>query len=340
MTKVTISDVAKKLGVSAMTVSRVINQQDGVGEPTRQRVLEAVRTLGYQPNGMARGLRASRSLTIGLVVPDITNPFFPAVAQGAEVMARKRGYNMFLCDILDDPKNGVAALKSLEEKQVDGVIVCSSRMSDKQLFPLLGRHRAAVLINRDAPGEVAGVIKIEHALGTRLAVEHLVQRGRKKLAILAGRTGSAIGRARIEGFRTALAVEREEDRAFVIQNEPTAEAGREATRALLAEHSDIDGLVCFNDIVAAGALKACKELGARVPEDVAVIGNDDIPLAQLVTPALTTLRVNKDELGASAVQMLLDRVEGRNRQVSIVFRPELVIRASTPELPQGRKPGE
>jgi LacI family transcriptional regulator len=328
---VTIADVAREASVSTQTVSRAINNKGEISPETRQRVLEVIERLGYRPNSIARGLATNRTLTLGVVVPDIANPFFPEVARGAEDLALDHGYNLFLCNTIEDPDREAAVLGLLEDKRVDGVMLCASRLPDERLLPLLRRHKAVVLVNRPAPAEVAGIVRLDEAVGSRLAVRHLLAAGRRTLGLLAGPPAAYSSQARARGFDAALAeAGQPSDPRRARPCPPYMDGGYHAARDLLAAHPEIEGLVCYNDLVAIGALQACRELGRRVPDDIALVGWDDIVLAGLVSPSLTTLRIPKSALGACAVQMLLDRIHGREAQAEVVFTPELVVRASAP----------
>jgi LacI family transcriptional regulator, galactose operon repressor len=153
--KITIADVAREAGVSRQTVSRVLNDKSEIRPSTRESVMRVIERLGYSPSGIARGLATNKTLTVGLVVPDITNPFFPEIARGVEDVVRKHGYEMFLCNSVEDPGHEEHVLRALEDKRVDGAIICSSRLPDGRLFPHLRQQRAAVLVNRLAPPELA-----------------------------------------------------------------------------------------------------------------------------------------------------------------------------------------
>lgn len=332
----TITDVAREAGVSAQTVSRVLNGKREISASTRERVVGVIERLGYRPNSVARSLVSNRTFAIGLTVPDICNPFFPDIARGAEDTAREHGYEVFLCNTIEDADREAAVLRALENRRVDGAIVCSSRLPDEKLFPWLERQRAAVLVNRPAPAGVAGSVRMDDTSGTMRAVEHLLESGRRAIGFLAGPRYSHSGSERIRGYEGALSaagIEPEQD--LVVPCGPTVEGGYEGTRALLSGRSGVDGLVCYNDLAAVGALRACEELGLRVPDDVAVVGCDDIMLAGLVSPALTTLRAPKYEIGAHAVRILLDHIDGRREQSEVILQPELVVRASAPQ--DGRK---
>jgi len=328
--KVTLADVADLADVSVMTVSRVVNDRPGVGAATRDRVRTAVAALGYRPNIVARGLKAHRSGTIGLLLPDVTNPYFPMIVRGAEDVAIAHGFTLLLTNVIEDMEREVAALEAFEDRRVDGVIACSPRLPAARLDALLVRHHAAVIVNRRSPPGVAGSVRMDHEQGTREAVRHLLAIGRRRLAVLCGPTDSYAGRERL------LGIDRETREhgidlpdARVIAGPPTVEGGFAATRRLLEGGHAIDALLCFNDLVAAGALQALAEAGIAVPDDVAVIGNDDIPFARMFTPALTTMRAATYDLGRHAMTMLLERMAGRGHGVDIVLQPELVVRAST-----------
>ncbi len=330
---VTIADVAREAGVSTQTVSRVLNNKGEISPETRRLVSDVIQRLGYRPNSVARSLVTRRTLSLGLVVPDITNPFFPEIARGAEDTALAAGYSVFLCNTTEQAEREVAVLRLLEEKRVDGVVVCSARLPDDQLVPLLRRQRTVVLVNRIVAGAAAGVVRVDDADGTRQAVRHLLGGGRRRLAMLSGPPASWGGRERVRGFREALqAAGLAVDPELILACPPYLDGGARAARRVLLSRRAVDGLVCYNDLVAIGALQACRELGARVPEDVAVVGCDDILLASLVTPPLSTIRVSKYDIGASAVRMLLDRIAAPGPEAAeLVIRPTLVARASTPE---------
>lgn len=330
MARVTIQDVARAAGVSAMTVSRVLNDQPGVSPARRAQVRAAIEELGYRRNILARGLKAQRSHTLGLVVPDITNPYFPEIVRGAEDVAMEAGYGVFLSNAVEDQERESASLRLMEERRVDGVIVVSPRLPERRLHALLRSHRAAVVVNRSAPPEVAGAVRLDHVSGVVQAIEHVLSLGRLRIGVLAGPDSSFAARERLDGIRADLearGMPLAPDR--VLKSAPTIEGGAEAAARLLAAGEGLDALLCYNDLVAAGALQACAAKGRRVPEDVAVVGFDDIAFARMFTPPLTTLNVPKYDLGVNAMRILLDRISGRNVRAEVVLRPTLVVRGST-----------
>jgi LacI family transcriptional regulator len=329
--RITIADVAREAGVSRQTVSRVLNDKAEISASTRESVMRVIERLGYRPSGVARSLATNMTLTIGLVVPDITNPFFPEIARGVEDVVREQGFEMFLCNSVEDPGREENVLWALEDKRVDGTIICSSRLPEKRLFARLQGQRAAVLVNRLAPFELAGSVRVEDSEGTEQAVKHLLAGGRRVVGFLSGPPNSHSARERARGFETALAARNIGlERHLMRPCAPNPEGGYETTLALLTKRRGVEGLICYNDLVAVGAIRACGELGLKVPDDVAVVGCDDIMLASLLSPALTTLSVSKYDIGASAARMLLDRVAGRRGENEILLRPELAVRESAP----------
>ncbi len=327
---VTIADVAKRAGVSTMTVSRAMNNKGEITESTRQKVLQAAADLAYRPSRIARSLVTRQTMQIGLVVPDITNPFFSQIALGAQNAAWEAGYNLLLLNTMENLERETTILNLLEESQVDGVILCSPRLPEAHLESRLATQAATVLINRPAAGKVAGFIHIADEAGAAQAVKHLVCGGRKRIALLSGPPHSFSGQNRQKGYVKALeqaglplvpALQRPCD--------PTPEGGLTAA-ALLKEHPEVDALFCYNDLVAVGALQACAALGKRVPQDVAIVGVDDIPVASLITPRLTTLKTPKYEIGLTAVELLLQRLQGQNEQSVKFFEQQLIVRESAP----------
>lgn len=332
--RVTMADVAREVGVSMMTVSRVVNDKGPVSVETRRRVLDAIQRLGYRPSGIARGLATRHTGTLGLVVPDVANPFFAEVARGVEQIAYAEGYNVFLCNTDEDPERELDVLGSLEEKRVDGIVLCSSRLDNEALSIVVSSHASVVLVNRRADGIIqdGAAVLVDDVMGGRLATQHLLDRGHRAIGFLAGPLDSRSGQGRLSGYRAAMrSAGVEPVLGWVLHGPPVAEGGRETAQALLGAYPALTALLCYNDLVAVGALRACAELGREVPRDLAVVGFDDIPLAALVTPALTTCRIPRHALGVRAVRLLLAQIQGESLDhQEIVLEPELVIRASAP----------
>jgi LacI family transcriptional regulator len=323
----TLSDVAAAAGVSTMTASRVMNGRGGASEETKARVLAAATTLSYRPNSFARGLKGDRSFTVGIVVPDIGNPFFPEIIKGAELAARARGFTLLTCNVVEDPEREAEVLATLLDRRVDGVIVCSARLEDKRLQEAIEPHRAAVLINRPMSRRIAGTIEIDFRTGLAAATRLLIDRGRRRIAYIGGLATSHSGRMRRAGIVDAL-TEHGLDLALEEATTPNLEGGVDAARRLLERGAGIDAVICYNDLVAIGAMSVIHEKGFVIPRDIAVLGCDDILPARLVNPPLSTMHVAKQDLGDAAMRMLIDRIEGRNLQQSITIEPELIERGT------------
>ncbi|MCL4861501.1 MAG: LacI family transcriptional regulator [Caldilineaceae bacterium] len=329
--RVTISDVARAANVSTQTVSRAINNKREIRPETRRHVLTVVERLGYEPNSLARGLATDRTAALGIIVPDIANPFFVEIIRGAEDLALEHDYNIFLCNTVENPAREAAMLKLLEQKRVDGIVLCSSCLTDDELQPLLARQRAVTLVNRPLLSAAEGAVWSDAEAGMRMSVEHLLHSGRRRIAFLGHLENTYGRRARRSGYESTL---REHgiavDSSLIGSCMPYMKDGLATAHNLLQEHREIDALICHNDLVAVGALQACHNLGVGVPDDIAIIGCDDIALAALVCPALTTLRVPSHELGRCAVSMIFDALVGVEHQAERVYTPELIVRQSAP----------
>lgn len=331
--RVTMADVAREAGVSLMTVSRVVNDKGEISSATRERVQHVIERLGYRPSNIARGLATNRTGTIGLVVIDVANPYFSEIARGVEQAAYAAGYNVFLCNTNEDPERELDVLRSLEEKRVDGLILCSSRLDDDALRDVLQYHPAVVLMNRILEDDRVSTLLVNDEAGGLIATQHLIRSGHRAIGLLAGPERSFSGQQRAVGYRAALAragldhVPGRERHSL-----PMVESGKEALLAMLHDYPEITAVFCYNDLLAVGALQACRELDRRVPEDLAVVGCDGIPLAAWVTPALTTLSVQKRKLGMEALRLLMTHIneDCPDECQLVVVEPTLVIRASAP----------
>ncbi|MGD9146516.1 MAG: LacI family DNA-binding transcriptional regulator, partial [Anaerolineae bacterium] len=244
--RATMADVAREAGVSSMTVSRVINHKGEVSEATRERVLAVIEELGYRPSGIARGLATQRTGTLGLVVPDVANPFFADVVRGVEHGAYAEGYNVFLCNTEEDPERELAVLKSLEEKRVDGLVLCSSRLDEAELRAVVARHRRVVLVNRLLEGDSVGSVLINDEMGGRLATRLLIEAGHRTIGYLSGPAVSHSGRQRAMGYRTALEEAGvDSDDSWVRHCPPMVAGGQEVAQDMLITRPEISALFCY-----------------------------------------------------------------------------------------------
>ena len=313
-----------------MTVSRVLNGKGSIRPATRQKVLEAIARLGYRPSRVARSLTTRTSYTLGMVLPDIGNPFFPEIVAGVEQAAWQAGYSLMLCNSSEDPERERQALERLEDAHVDGVVLCSSRQEPELLYRYLQGPAPLVLVNRYLTAPRVASILVDDAYGTMCAVHHLFRTGHSAIAFVAGPEHSHSGQERRRGFVTAFETSgRMLSEDCIVACQPQEQAGYDSSKALLSADPKLTALLCYNDLVAIGALQAAQELGKRVPEDVAIIGCDNIRMASLTHPPLTTLEVDKAALGQQALQLLLELIQGKPPR-HVRLKPQLIVRQSAP----------
>ena len=327
----TIEDVARLANVSRQTVSRVLNAKGEISPATRARVEQVIAELDYRPNPMARSLITRTTYSLGLVMPDIGSPFFPEIARGAKDLAHGAGYQVLLVHTDEDPAQEVAALHQFRAQRVDGVMVVNSRLSDVDLARALDGLRPVVLTNRSLPGGYGSVTWPGYREGGRLATEHLLQRGHRRIGYVDGLPPTRAGRDRLEGYRTALAAAGVSfDRTLVEVGAVSPRGGALAARALLAQRDPPTAVFAYNDLMAFGVLRACHEAGCRVPEDVAVVGFGGTALAEVAVPSLTTIPVPLYEIGRAAAEALLAMLRGSEAPMqSVDIAPTLVVRESS-----------
>ena len=238
--RVSIADVAREAGVSRQTVSRALNNKGEISSATLQRVLEVIDRLDYRPSSIARGLATHHTRTIGLVVPDIANPFFADISRGADDSAQAAGYSLLLCNSVEDPDREADLLRTLEQRAVDGVVLCSSRLPENVLVELVRRHDAVVLINRTMAG--SGSVCVDDARGAALVVQHLLRSGRRRIGLLAGPQASYSSRERARGYAEAMAAARRSSRSDLTLrcDRPDVDGGYHAARSLLTRDAGVD----------------------------------------------------------------------------------------------------
>jgi len=328
--RVTIKDIAREAGVSPQTVSRAINDKGEISPQTRERILRIAERMGYRPNIIARSLATRRTQNVGLVVPDVANPFFAGIARGIEDTAHRANYNVFLCNTDENVERETSAIYSLEGQRVDGIILCSSRLSDQKLAQVADRYQPLVLINRQLDHSRTGCVLVDDAKGAEEATHYLWQLGHRDIGLLSGPEASRSGQERVKGYQRAMQTHDIVPRAeWQIHCPPQVEGGRRAAVELLRRSPELTALLAYNDLVAAGALRACADRGIHVPRDCAIIGCDDVLLAALISPALTTVHIPTYDLGQQAMSLLLEMMEkDKCPPAPIVLLPHLVIRDS------------
>jgi LacI family transcriptional regulator len=325
----TIQDVARAARVHPSTVSRVLNARPELllRVETRERVVAAAERLGYRPSVLARSLRLRRTLTLGMLVPDIANPFFPPIIKGAEDVAHERGYTLVLCNTADVPEREATYLRVLRERQVDGALIASTRMADATITGLRADGFPFVLVNRATRGssDLAVTVDNRHAAGE--AIAHLAALGHRRIAQVAGPHTTATGAERVAGARRAL-LSRGLDASVVVEAEAWSEsAGYRAARRLLIADPPT-AIFGANDLIALGVLRAAREAGLRVPDDLSVVGFNDIGESALID--LTTVHVPQEEMGAAAARLLIGALEREPiAERRVVLAARMVVRGST-----------
>jgi len=333
----TIDDIAKEAGVSKATVSRVLNDKaEGVGPETRQRIKELIARQGFEPSGPARGLATGRSRSVGLVIPDIADPFFPLLIRGIQDALRERSYGLFLCDSDRDIAKEEAHVRNLLEKRVDGVILNSTLSDcDCQLDLLDKRSVPYVLLDRRIESRVsaAGVYS-DNGKGARMATDLLLESQPRQFVFLNGPEELSVCKERWAGVQASFR-QRGRDPASILYaaGDYSVESGERVLATLLGPRESAGGrfaLFAANDRMAIGAMRTLKRLGYLVPGDVEVVGYDDIEMARLVDPPLTTVAQPAFAMGQAAAQLLLRIIDGKKpRQKTIELEPALVIRGTT-----------
>lgn len=331
--RITIKDVAERVGVNPSTVSRVLNGDStlSIREETKNRILEAIKEMGYTPNPIARSLRKKTSDAIGLLIPDITNPFFPEVIKGAETAASEKGLSLILCNTDENSDRERNLVRFLIDRRVDGMLLFSSRLEDETVSEVEKSGIPYVLVNRGSRSNSGAHVVVDNALGARLAMQHLISLGHCKIAHISGFLYTETGLERLEGYRKSLnAAGLPFDSEYMVEAGFTVQQGYIAMQKLLSLKNPPTAVFAANDLMAMGAMTAITEKGFRVPEDISLVGFDDIWVAERITPALTTVKIPLNEMGSLAMQIISDKIEQKEIQDErIILNPELIIRSST-----------
>ena len=329
--RATIVDVATRAGVSIGTVSRILNTQAGP-ETTRRRVLDAIADLHYVPNHVARSLKRRSTEQLALVVPDVANPVYVAMAKTIQRYAKERGYRLSLMSANDDPGEEEFALDSLEQMRVDGLIICSLKPTAK-LVERLERVRSRVCVVGRMPEEArVDIVRVDSTGGAQEAMQHLLDGGRHHIGFINGSPGTVPAEMRAVGYRRAL----EEnglhvDESLIVNGAFSMAGGYRAVDRLLGQQHDLDAIFCANDVMAFGAMRRLRELGIGVPSQVALVGMDDIELGKISTPTLSTVSLLAEERGRLAAELLLERLLGgaADEPRKVTVTPRLIVRESS-----------
>ena len=334
---VTLRDVARVAGVHPATVSRALNEETRplVNEETARRVLKAAEKLGYQPNPIARGLKTNRSYTIGVLVPDLTNPLFPPILRGIEDGLETAGYTPLIANTDNDPERELLDSQTMRARQVDGIIAATARRDHRLHDALLEAGIDLVLVNRRQEELPVSSATADDRMGMRLSVEHLLSLGHSRIAHLAGPLDYSTGLDRHESFcDTMHAAGLEPDPALVLVAEAFTESeGARLCGQLLAGGRDFSAVAAANDLLALGCYDVFAERGVRCPEEVSVVGFNDMPFAARFSPPLTTIHIPHYEIGQGAAELMLERLQDADLAPrEIRLEPSLIVRDSTARL--------
>jgi DNA-binding LacI/PurR family transcriptional regulator len=329
--KTTIYDIAKEANVSIATVSKVINSKGKISAEKRKEVLQVMNRLNYQPSMIATALTGKQTFTLGLLVPDISNPYFAEMARAIEDQGHRTGYSVVICSTDNKDERVENYINLLLKKSVDGIIIGTGVDNQELILHLLNRKIPVALISREMPDIPVHTVVVDDVLGGRLAAEHLLELGHTRIGVLAEDLKVISSRNRVRGFRQALREDglsfREED-AIICDYQ--IGLGKQAALELLSSLNRPTALFCCNDLLAIGAIQAAKELGLRVPSELSIVGFDNTILATVTDPQLTTVAQPIEHMGKQAVNLLMQDLEQyqtvKNR---IVVQPELIVRQST-----------
>lgn len=333
MPPLTLKDVAKAVGLSPSTVSRVLNHHPDVASHTRRKVEQAIENLGYTPNILAKDLRLETTKTIGIVISDISNPYFANVVRGAENAARQRGYSIILCDTAEQYELEKESVELLLKKRVVGLLLTPVNEKIINLLRLKGQGVPFVLVARYLSKVVTNYVVSDDALGGYLATQHLIKKGHKRILHLGGPPSLSDAWDRLAGYKRALlenGIAFDQNLVKTVSTVTMDEAYSLMNTVLSDEKVNFTAIFCFSDYLAMGAIRAIRERGLKIPTNIAVVGYDDVEVASLLEVPLTTIHTPKYRLGKRAVEILIDHLlqEKSETPKQLVIKPSLVVRKS------------
>lgn len=328
--RVTIDDVAEKVGVSRQTVSRAVNDQDGISATTRARVIKAVNELGYRPSRIAQGMAGSRTRTIGVVIDDLTNLAKVQSLRGITDFAESQDYNVFIRHTQLKHNGEVEALQALAAEGVDAILILSTAVDIKQVSDFADTFWPVVLVHCQIDHPHISYLKSDVKKASKTVVEYLFGSGHKTIGLVT-REGDADQIGHVQGYKRAYQVHGTAvNTQWIVQAATTLEGGKEATLKLLNEQPEITAVFAYNDSMAIGAMRACHELGKAIPKDVAIFGFNDLEVAAYTIPTLSTVRYNDYLLGSRAMELALTHLDHPDKNViHNIVDVELVLREST-----------
>ncbi|CAM4330091.1 LacI family transcriptional regulator [Paenibacillus alkaliterrae] len=327
----TIKDVAKMAGVSISTVSYALNNNTKVSNKTKQKIMEAVRQLNYQKNGLASDLKKSSTRTIAIIVTDLAGPYYAELVKGIQEVTLSKGYDLLACSSVGEETS--TAVKFLTEKRVDGAIVLAYNISEDIIEQSARKEFPIILLDRKVDNEFVVSIEIDNEEGSYMAAEYLIEQGHRDIAYISGMAKSDLNFMRIRGYERALRTHGLDSKNRMHQfGHFNRDNGYSMTKMLITQGNLPSAIMYANDEMAIGGIKAFKEHGIKVPSDVSIIGFDDIELAQYVRPSLTTIMQPKYERGALAAHLIFQILEGKEVDSHYKFPTKLVLRDSVKKM--------
>ena len=336
----TIKDVARRAGVGIATVSRTLHGSSQVSPETAARILKVVEELGYRPNTTAQSLVSGRSLMLGLVVSDITNPFFPELVKGFEDVALQNGYDVLVASTNYDPARTALCVRRMIERKIDGVAIMTSEVDPSLTDTLARRKVPLVFLDVGRVGKGVSNVKVDYGEGIAQAVEHLSGLGHHRIAFISGPQLLASARERRDMFIARLQdpCSGRHREVLIEEGNHRVDGGLEAMQRLLEREPRPTAVIASNDLTAIGAMRAIRQQGLRVPEDISVVGFDDIQMAEFTEPPLTTVRLLRTEVARLACDALLQSIRTHGAGVEFRMGTALVVRCSTAKAPRPRDP--
>jgi LacI family transcriptional regulator len=328
MKYITLRIVAQKAGVSVNTASRAINNKPDINIETKKLVLKIAKELGYIRNAAAVALRTKKTGTVGVVIEDNRNPFYAEVLNGMEVAAREKNYHIIFANTQRDYKKEEEAINLLLAKRVDGLLIAPVQDRDDDIKNLIEANIPFVIVGRDFENIELDAVYNDEVKGGFLATEYLIKKGHKRIALIDGFLYKSPAKGRLEGYKKALKKYGiSMDDTLVSVGDIDVKNGYERTKQLFEKELDFTAIFAYNDMMAFGAMQAIREKGLRIPEDIGLVGYDDIPFCSLMNPALTTIRLKKQELGIESVKLLLSHINGnRKKPKKIMLDVDIIAR--------------
>jgi LacI family transcriptional regulator len=325
-------DIAEKVGVSVVTVSRALNNKPDINKETKNRILQIARELNYTPDGLAKSLVTKKTNSIGIVIPNTRDPFYAEVIDGISAESRSRGYSIVLCNSHDSSDEELSLIRLLREKRVDGMLIYPLQEDNRYIEELRNSPIPFVFLNRHTDALDCDYVMNNNFHGSFLAVNHLVEKGYKKITYICAKPAASSGKERIAGCREAIRRNNLPMKNLSIEIcEETIESCYNLVRMLLSQDRDISALFVWDDRLAVGARRAILEFGKEIPKDIALVGYDDIEISEYLFPPLTTIRQPSYQIGHTAAKILVDKIEFKsNHKVrKKILKPELIIRETT-----------